>query len=117
MTQIADVSVLNPQGEIDSQEGKLLLDRIGQLLRNKWKKVVLDFGNVEHVHYRVFSELTRASLVYALQSGAIKIANLNSYTKQILKFAGADPFFETYDSVADAVLSFSETGLDSCLYQ
>lgn len=117
MTQVADVSVLNPQGEIDSQEGKLLLQRIGTLLRNEWKKIVLDFGHVEHIHYRVFSELTEAALISSLQAGSIKIANLNSYTKQILKFAGVDHFFETYDSVADAVLSFSENNSGSYLYQ
>ncbi len=117
MTQVADISVLVPQGEIDSQEGKLLLQRIGALLRNEWKKIVLDFGNVEHVHYRVFSELTAAVLISSVKSSSIKIANLNSYTKQILKFTGVDHFFETYDSVAEAVLSFSENDLGSCLYQ
>jgi anti-anti-sigma regulatory factor len=114
MQSIDDVSVFGPSGEIDTEEGRRLLAQIGELVRprkgrssqGETCKIVLDLKNVEHVHYKILSDLMILSRLTALTTGGIKLANLTPYTQKLLRITGVDQYFETYESVADAVLSF-----------
>ena len=108
LQQIADISVFALNGEIDRFEAKQLLQRIYHLMQYRWSKIVLDFGEVAHVDYSIWRDLAALSIATLAQEGAIKLANLNSYHQRLLQVAGAESIFETYGSVADAVLSFHE---------
>lgn len=106
MTKVDDVSILNPRGEIDPVDGGRLLERIRGLMERDFSKIVLDFSQVEHVHYRFLAELTALARVSSVMAGGIKLANVTPYNRDILRLTGVERFFETYDSVAEAVLSF-----------
>lgn len=112
--QVEDISIIGPAGELDPFEGKLLLEKIANLVRHEWSKIILDLREVSHIHFQFLSDLLAAS---SLLSGEIKLANLNSYTKEILRLAGADRYFETYDSVAEAILSFQNHLTQPCAMQ
>lgn len=104
-----NISILGLTGELDPYEGREMMKRIGNLIRYKWTQIVLDLQEVNHIHFRVFSELLAASTACSLStgdSGGIKLANLSPYLREIMKITGVDDRFETYDSVAEAVLSF-----------
>lgn len=107
-----DVSVVNLAGDIDSENGKELIDRIWVLIRSQWKKIVLDLKDVDHIHYKVFSDLMVLDHMTTFVAGGIKLANVTPYAREILRVAGVDGQLETYDSVAEAVLSF-ERGADT----
>lgn len=115
--QVDDVSILGPAGELDSYEGRLLLEKISNLIRYEWSKIVIDLKEVNHIHFRFLSDLLAVSTVSSLLSGGIKLANLNAYTREILRLAGVDHYFETYDSVAEAVLSFQNHLTEPCRMQ
>jgi len=104
--QVDDVSVFNPSGELDRVDGRELVEKIKNFLESNWRKIVIDFSDVEHIHYGVLGELLGLVEASKASSGGIKFANMNSHNRQILKITGMDRRFETYDSVADAVLSF-----------
>ena len=106
MQQITDISILEPEGELDSHQGRLLLDQINTLLQFEWSRVVIDLSDVDHIDIKILPELLRAALFSANQFGGLKLANVGSYTRTLLRLAGIEGHFETYDSVADAVLSF-----------
>ena len=106
---IHNISVFDPSGELDYQDGRKILDQIGNLVKCDWNKIVLDLRQVDHIHYRFLSELQAVANFCSHASGGIKLANLSPYTKDILKITGVDRYFETYDSVADAVLSFQSS--------
>lgn len=112
---MADISILNPAGELDPHEGRMILQQIANLMKFERSKIVLDLGEVDHIHFRFLSELETAVLASSLREGGIKLANLNPYTMEILKVTGADRYLETYDSVAEAILSFHNPLTKSCV--
>ena len=113
----SNISIVEPSGEVGRFEGQLLLKNILNLIQHRWKKIVLDLGEVEHIHYRVLAELGTVLSESDGQVGTVKLANLNSYHRELLKVAGVDHFFETYDSVAEAVLSFESPLSQACNLQ
>lgn len=103
---VADISVLGPAGELDRSEGGVLLERIVGLLQRDWRKIVLDLGEVHHVHFGFLTDLSTLAQLSSAVSGGIKLANLNRETSELLKITGVDRTLEAYDSVAEAILSF-----------
>lgn len=115
--QIADVSIFHPAGELDPLEGGELMKKIRRFLHRDWSKIVLDLTEVNHIHYRVLGDLLRLATASAVRAGGIKLANLTPYNREILRLAGLERFFETYDSVAEAILSFQSQVARPCELQ
>lgn len=115
LQQIDDVSVMEPEGELNGQEAEVVLAKIGELIRRQDIKIVLDLRDVEHIHFRFLGDLLPLARASSCLSGGIKLANVSPYADKILKIAGVDRFFETYESVADAVLSFENSFETPCL--
>jgi anti-anti-sigma regulatory factor len=118
---IANVSVFQPMGELDCADGGLLLDKIRDTLHSDFNRVVLDLGEVHHIHYRLVTELLELSVIASEISqepvGGLKLANVHPQAQQILKFAGVEGYFETYESVGEAVLSFQDLLLEGASLQ
>jgi anti-anti-sigma factor len=106
LQQVADISIFGPAGELDSHDGGILIRKIEELFRREWSKIVLDLRDVEHIHFRFLGDLVSLAKSSSVLSGGIKLANLSPYTREILRLAGVGDFLETYDSVAEAILSF-----------
>ena len=102
----SDVSIFSLTGEVDRCEGGKLLQKIHQLLERQWVKIVLDLGEVEHIHYKILPELLQAAVFSQLSNGGIKLVHVNPYHRRLLELVGVHENFETYDSVAAAILSF-----------
>ena len=103
-----DILVVGPEGELDRLEGGLLLQKIGGLIQREWNKIVIDLNHVDHIDYRLFGALSILATASPLSLGGIKLANISPYNRKILRVSGLDGFFETYDTVAEAVLSFHD---------
>lgn len=104
--QVDDISIFHPEGELDTVEGGDLVEKIRQFLRCDWSKIVLDLTEVSHIHYRVLGDLLRLAVASSTRDGGIKLANVTPYNRDILRITGVERSFETYDSVAEAILSF-----------
>jgi anti-anti-sigma factor len=108
MRQVEDIFVFNPSGDLDRSGGELL-SRIREGLASERIKIVLDLRDVEHIHFRFLSELLGLAAVSSVLDGGIKLANTTPYHRQIMRFTGVDDCLETYDSVADAIMSFQDS--------
>jgi anti-anti-sigma factor len=106
ISYVDDISVFNPSGELSRVDGLDLVAKIKTFIQSDWSKIVIDLSQVDHIHYGVLGELWGLAEVSAIRAGGIKLANVSPYNRQILRLTGMDRRFETYDSVADAVLSF-----------
>lgn len=115
--RVEDISVIGPVGELDRHESNQILGKIRGLIERQWDKIILDLRGVEHVHYRFLSDLLPLATVLSLSAGGIKLANLRSEVKRVLTITGADRYLETYESVADAILSFGSPLEGSCVLQ
>ena len=109
---IANVSVFQPMGELDCADGGILLDKIREALSSDFNRVVLDLGHVHHIHYRLVKEMLELAVIASEAAqelmGGFKLANVHPQAQQILKVAGVQDYFETYESVGEAVLSFQD---------
>ena len=86
-----DVTVLDLKGKMTLGEGdELLRDKINSLIQQGRRKVVL---NLEDVPY--------------IDGGSLKLLNLTKRITDLLSITKLLTVFDTYDSEADAVRSFS----------
>lgn len=106
LAQSSDVSVIRLTGELGQREGGQLLRRIHHLLEREWVKIVLDLGEVEHINYTLLPQLLHVAVFSQLSNGGIKLANVSPYHRRLLELAGVHDGLETYDSIAEAILSF-----------
>lgn len=102
----AGISVLEPTGDLGRQEISTLCETIHSLFEREWVCVVLNLSQVTHLHYGAVQKLVLSLVTLRLADGDLKIAHLNAYHRKIFEFAGIHRHFETYDSLAEAVLSF-----------
>ena len=103
-----DIAIFGLTGDLDTFEGKQLLRSLARLLHRDWVKIVLDFERVEHVNYQVLAELVSLAVASHTLAGQIKLANISPYHRNLLRVAGVDEFFATYDSLGEAILSFED---------
>lgn len=104
--RVGDISIFLLTGDLDPFEGRQLMQSLANLIRRDWVKIVLDFERVEHVNYQVMAELVSLGVASHSGAGQIKLANISPYHRNLLRVAGVDEFFETYDSLGEAILSF-----------
>jgi anti-anti-sigma factor len=107
LTTVDDVAVVHLNGELSHQEMAEIERMLSKLMSSRKVKVVLNFQKVEHVNYRTISGLLERATKLRSLSGDLKCASMNSYTKNIFRFTGADQIMEAYESVYDAVMSFN----------
>ena len=108
LQRVADISVLAISGDLDKFEGRQLFKSISRLIQNEWVKIVLDFERVEHINYQILAELVSMAVASHTLRGEIKLSNMSPYHQNLLRVAGVNEFFDTYGSLAEAILSFED---------
>lgn len=107
LTTVDDVAVVHLNGELSHLEMKEIEGVLHKLIGSQKVKVVLNFQQVDHVNYKTIARLLDRACRLRELSGDLKCASMNSYTRKIFRFTGADQMMESYDSVYDAVMSFN----------
>ena len=81
-------AVLSMAGSMSARDfGELHRELVG-LLRMRRKRIVLDFGGVDHVSYRDASGLAREFELVRSHNGDLRVAGLSPYVRDIFLFAG-----------------------------
>lgn len=117
LLKIHDVSILRLFGEISFQDAFRMEKIFESLRKTRHHKVILDMGSVDHIHYRVVKKLIEEAIEFRKYYGDLKIVNLNSQTKEIFRFIGADQHLEDYDNLSEGVLSFGGHTQGDHVYQ
>ena len=103
-----DVTVLDLKGKMTLGEGdELLKDKINSLLQQGRRKVVLNLEGVPYIDSAGLGEIVRTYTTIRKQDGSLKLLNLTKRITDLLSITKLLTVFETYDSEADAVRSFS----------
>ncbi len=103
-----DVTVLDLKGRMTMGEGdELLRDKVNSLILQGRKKLVLNFADVPYVDSAGLGEIVRTYTTVTKQGGSLKLANLTKRITDLLSITKLLTVFDTYDSEADAVRSFS----------
>jgi len=103
-----DVTVLDLKGKMTLGEGdELLKDKINSLVQQDRRKVVLNLEGVPYIDSAGLGEIVRTYTTISRQGGSLKLLNLTKRITDLLSITKLLTVFETYDSEADAVRSFS----------
>ena len=103
-----DVKILDLQGRLtlgDSDE--LLKDKINSLLLQGCRKLVLNLEGVPYIDSAGLGEIVRTYTTVSRQGGSLKLLNLTKRIEDLLSITKLLTVFDTYDSEAAAIKSFS----------
>ncbi len=105
-----EVTILDLKGRITLGEGdELLKDKVNSLLNQGHKKLILNLADVPYIDSAGLGEIVRTYTTVSRQGGNIKLLNLTKRITDLLSITKLLTVFETYDSEADAVRSFSSS--------
>ena len=103
-----DVTVLDLKGKMTLGEGdELLRDKINSLIQQGRRKIVLNLEDVPYIDSAGLGEIVRTYTTISRQGGSLKLLNLTKRITDLLSITKLLTVFDTYDSEADAVRSFS----------
>jgi anti-sigma B factor antagonist len=105
---VSEVTVLDLKGKMTLGEGdELLKDKINSLLASGKKKLVLNLEGVPYIDSAGLGEIVRTYTTVSRQGGNLKLLNLTKRIEDLLSITKLLTVFETYDTEAEAIKSFS----------
>jgi anti-sigma B factor antagonist len=105
---VNDITVLDLKGKMTLGEGdELLKDTINGLLGGGSKKLLLNLEGVPYIDSAGLGEIVRTFTTVSRQGGKLKLLNLTKRIEDLLSITKLLTVFETFDSEADAIKSFS----------
>ena len=105
---VSDVTVLDLKGKMTLGEGdEMLKDKINGMLAAGKKKLVLNLEGVPYIDSAGLGEIVRTFTTVSRQGGKLKLLNLTKRIEDLLSITKLLTVFETFDSEAEAVKSFS----------
>jgi anti-sigma B factor antagonist len=105
---VSDVTVLDLKGKMTLGEGdELLKDKINSLLASGKKKLVLNLEGVPYIDSAGLGEIVRTYTTVSRQGGSLKLLNLTKRIEDLLSITKLLTVFETFDTEAEAINSFS----------
>jgi anti-sigma B factor antagonist len=105
---VGDVVVLDLKGKITLGEGdELLKDKVNSLVNQGHKKIVLNLAEVPYIDSAGLGEIVRTYTTVSRQGGSLKLLNLTKRITDLLAITKLLTVFETFESEADAIKSFS----------
>jgi anti-sigma B factor antagonist len=105
---VNDVTILDLKGKMTLGEGdELLKDRINSMLAAGRKKLLINLAGVPYIDSEGLGEVVRTYTTVSRQGGSHKLHNLTKRIEDLLSITKLLTVFDTYESEADAVKSFS----------
>jgi len=105
---VGDITVLDLKGKMTLGEGdELLKDKINSMLTAGKKKLVLNLEGVPYIDSAGLGEIVRTFTTVSRQGGSLKLLNLTKRIEDLLAITKLLTVFETFDTEAEAIKSFS----------
>jgi anti-sigma B factor antagonist len=106
--RVGDVVIVDVSGKITLGDGDAALkDKMRSLVQQGQKKLLLNLGDVSYVDSAGLGEIVQAYATVNKNGGTLKLLNLTKRIKDLLSITKLLTVFETFDSEAEAVTSFS----------
>ena len=102
-----DIAVLSLSGKMmGGPETTALHEKIKSLMSDGIKKVIIDLGKVKWMNSSGLGVLMAAFGSVCRADGSIKLVNVTKKVRSLLIIVQIITFFETYDSIESAIISF-----------
>ncbi len=103
-----DITILDLQGKIMFEDGdQELRTAAGRVLESGCKYLILNMGEVPYMDSAGLSELVRCYVAIHKRGGRIALVDLTRKVNDLLTIAKLLTIFETYETEAAAISSFS----------
>jgi anti-sigma B factor antagonist len=105
---VGDVMIIDMSGKMTLGEGdELLRDKVNSLVQQGQKRIVLNLAAVPYIDSAGLGEIVRTYTTVSRNGGSLKLLNLTKRIQDLLSITKLLTVFETFESEADAVRSFS----------
>ena len=102
------IVIMEPKGKImGGPDATLLHDKLHEYLENEHLQIVIDLSKVEWMNSTGLGILISGYTSLKNHKGALKLANVTDKIQSLLTITKLITIFDTYDSVEDAIESFS----------
>lgn len=106
--QVGDITIIDVQGNIMFEDGDLeVRAAIARALDAGRKKLILNMAEVPYMDSAGLSELVRTFVAINKRGGRMALLDLTRKVNDLLTIAKLLTVFETFDSEAEAVKSFT----------
>ena len=102
-----DIFEVNVKGDIDHCEMVALRNAISDIIKEGNSKIVLTIKDVRHINYLSIGVLVERLKRIRNCGGDMKLVGMSQYLRNIFTVVGAEEFFDSYETVEDAMSSFS----------
>jgi anti-sigma B factor antagonist len=105
--QVADVTVIDLEGNIIIGAGAVRLhEMVQRLIREGKKKILLNFARVNYVDSSGIGELISSVVTVEREEGQLKLLNVSGKTEEVLSACNLFSIFEVYDDEMTAVYEY-----------
>jgi anti-sigma B factor antagonist len=105
--QVADVTVIDLEGNIIIGAGAVRLhEMVQRLIREGKKKILLNFARVNYVDSSGIGELISSVVTVEREEGQLKLLNISGKTEEVLSACNLFSIFEVYDDEMTAVYEY-----------
>jgi anti-sigma B factor antagonist len=105
---VNDVTILDLKGKITLGDGdEALKDKINSLVMQNRRRILLNLAEVPYIDSAGLGEVVRTYTTVSRQGGQLKLVNLTKRITDLLSITKLLTVFETFDSEADALKSYS----------
>jgi anti-sigma B factor antagonist len=102
------VVILEPKGKImGGPESTVLHDKLHELINQGKKKVIIDLSKVDWMNSTGLGILISGLTTMRNNGGELKLSNVTEKIQSLLTITKLITIFETFDSIDQAVQSFS----------
>jgi anti-sigma B factor antagonist len=105
---VNDVTILDLKGKITLGDGdEALKDKINSLVLQNQRRILLNLAEVPYIDSAGLGEVVRTYTTVSRQGGQLKLVGLTKRITDLLSITKLLTVFETFESEADALKSFS----------
>jgi anti-sigma B factor antagonist len=103
-----DVVIVDVSGKVTLGDGgdAMLKDKMGSLVQEGQKKVLLNLGDVSYVDSAGLGAIVQAYATLNKNGGSLRLLNATKRIKDLLSITKLLTIFDSYDNEAEAVKSF-----------
>ena len=103
-----DVKILDLHGKLTIGDGdELLKDKINSLVQQGHTRIVLNLGDVPYVDSAGLGQMVSSYRTVTRSGGSLRLLNLTARIREVLTITKLLTVFDTYESEAEALASFS----------
>ena len=106
--QTDDITVVDMDGELDSQTSGNAYDEMVRIAKSGVSKVILNISKLMYVSSAGLRVILTAAKLLNSSGGEMKICQANSTVKEVLEMTGFNHLVHMYDTEDEAISSFTD---------